>query len=701
MDSPPLSGGLSWSQGFPSSDDSGLLLMSGFSGSSLSSEESSAPMEVQESEEEAVRPENGMSCEDFDTLKKVPVVAEWQQPVAPPPEFQDAPRKRLVEKFAKGLVADVITDALAASSQITWAIECSHECHPSASLLRRGRRKDSAPRLCWTPEIPFSPCHHRPGSVGSLASSRLSISHNSLSIPRTKAADDSSFITLAMSHDLLLGDMSEIYNVPIDSDIYTLPVDTVHQDSADHRKHKRKVHRKKRRHTSSSSETGHSAATSRRSRRSGRNSATRASAETLEGSKRHSMPATSRRPGPSHSSNECSGRSKEPVHMTLQEVREYLQNLYSSSSDSMERRSEKPRARPSSEPKMPAAAPPPVVQRTTPTLRKATFINSIKMKKSKSIEGRDDKPSRKCSSFSNSIKQTLCSIFRFKKVQGGDPDKPKPQDKVIQEPPAPSGIVLESVNYGVGGGENARAPFSHRALPPLPPSTHNNNNDFPTLEVDEEEIQLLRIKEDDAQPPELAEESNVAFASSIQKVKDYGWYWGPISGEAAEKVLSTEPDGSFIVRDSSDQHYIFSLSFRLNGNVRHVRIEHDQGNFSFGSCTKFKSHTIVDFIENAVEHSRSGRYLFFLHRRPVLGPMRVQLLHPVSRFKQVSSLKHMCRFVILKMVRKDMIPELPLPRRVIEYLSTPHYYVEQQLEEENSGSSGSDLLSFVPHRPLS
>ena len=67
------------------------------------------------------------------------------------------------------------------------------------------------------------------------------------------------------------------------------------------------------------------------------------------------------------------------------------------------------------------------------------------------------------------------------------------------------------------------------------------------------------------------------------------------------------------------------------------------GNFSFGSFTKFKSTTIVDFIENAVEHSRSGRYLFFLHRRPVLGPMRVQLLHPVSRFKRVQSLQHLCR----------------------------------------------------------
>ena len=69
------------------------------------------------------------------------------------------------------------------------------------------------------------------------------------------------------------------------------------------------------------------------------------------------------------------------------------------------------------------------------------------------------------------------------------------------------------------------------------------------------------------------------------------------------------------------------------------------GNFSFGSLTKFKSNTIVDFIENAVEHSRSGRYLFFLHRRPERGPMRVQLLNPVSRLKQIRSLQHMCRLV--------------------------------------------------------
>ena len=110
---------------------------------------------------------------------------------------------------------------------------------------------------------------------------------------------------------------------------------------------------------------------------------------------------------------------------------------------------------------------------------------------------------------------------------------------------------------------------------------------------------------------------NLDFAASIERVKDRGWYWGPLSGEAAEKILSGEPDGSFVVRDSSDHHYIFSLTFKLNGFVRHVRIEHDQGkgltnvlraflnfgnlsgNFSFGSFTRFKSTTIVDSLNES------------------------------------------------------------------------------------------------------
>ena len=45
----------------------------------------------------------------------------------------------------------------------------------------------------------------------------------------------------------------------------------------------------------------------------------------------------------------------------------------------------------------------------------------------------------------------------------------------------------------------------------------------------------------------------------------------------AETKLSNKPDGSFLVRDSSDDRYILSLSFRSQGSTHHTRIEHYKG----------------------------------------------------------------------------------------------------------------------------
>lgn len=50
-------------------------------------------------------------------------------------------------------------------------------------------------------------------------------------------------------------------------------------------------------------------------------------------------------------------------------------------------------------------------------------------------------------------------------------------------------------------------------------------------------------------------------------------------------------------------------------------------------------------VGNRLQHLNLfySRYLFFLNRRPEPGPMRVQLTNPVSRFKHIQSLQHMCR----------------------------------------------------------
>lgn len=47
--------------------------------------------------------------------------------------------------------------------------------------------------------------------------------------------------------------------------------------------------------------------------------------------------------------------------------------------------------------------------------------------------------------------------------------------------------------------------------------------------------------------------------------------------------LKGKPDGSFLVRDSSDPRYILSLSFRSQGITHHTRMEHYRGKSRGGS----------------------------------------------------------------------------------------------------------------------
>lgn len=56
-----------------------------------------------------------------------------------------------------------------------------------------------------------------------------------------------------------------------------------------------------------------------------------------------------------------------------------------------------------------------------------------------------------------------------------------------------------------------------------------------------------------------------------------GWYWGPLSFTDAEKLLTSRPDGTFLVRDSGHETFFLSLSFRVRGTTYHTRIEHNQG----------------------------------------------------------------------------------------------------------------------------
>uniref|UniRef100_UPI0037E76BB8 suppressor of cytokine signaling 7-like isoform X2 n=1 Tax=Semicossyphus pulcher TaxID=241346 RepID=UPI0037E76BB8 len=247
-----------------------------------------------------------------------------------------------------------------------------------------------------------------------------------------------------------------------------------------------------------------------------------------------------------------------------------------------------------------------------------------------------------------------------------------------------------------GGPPQQQGPFSERSvgasmqsLPPrplaLPPSLSTIQH---SLSLNDTFLRGLPrpipLRPDGLHPPPrlaprcpLSRPDAGSFATSLRELEKCGWYWGPMNWEDAEMKLKGKPDGSFLVRDSSDPRYILSLSFRSQGVTHHTRMEHYRGTFSLWCHPKFEDrcHSVVEFIERAIMHSKNGKFLYFLRSRvPGLPPTPVQLLYPVSRFSSVKSLQHLCRFCIRQLVRIDHIQELPLPTPLISYLRKFYYY---------------------------
>lgn len=79
------------------------------------------------------------------------------------------------------------------------------------------------------------------------------------------------------------------------------------------------------------------------------------------------------------------------------------------------------------------------------------------------------------------------------------------------------------------------------------------------------------------------------YITPVNSLEKHSWYHGPVSRNAAEYLLSSGINGSFLVRESESSPGQRSISLRYEGRVYHYRI-------NTASDGKVKIHTQTSYL---------------------------------------------------------------------------------------------------------
>ncbi|KAK4872688.1 hypothetical protein RN001_014717 [Aquatica leii] len=198
--------------------------------------------------------------------------------------------------------------------------------------------------------------------------------------------------------------------------------------------------------------------------------------------------------------------------------------------------------------------------------------------------------------------------------------------------------------------------------------------------ISQSRVPVISIAENDSPLHEYEPEnttntlySNRGIREELSALSKFGWYWGSIPRSKVCEKLKDQPDGAFLVRDSSSDNYILTLSFRSSGRTLHTRIEHSFGHYSFYSPQQGFS-SISELIEKSMARSEGAVLCYSADREDDVNPgYPVRLIKPVSRFTEVKCLQHLCRFVIRQYVSLNNISNLPLPKTLKGYLQQDYW----------------------------
>ncbi|XP_006015568.1 suppressor of cytokine signaling 1 [Alligator sinensis] len=176
-----------------------------------------------------------------------------------------------------------------------------------------------------------------------------------------------------------------------------------------------------------------------------------------------------------------------------------------------------------------------------------------------------------------------------------------------------------------------------------------------------------RVYHGSARPSTVQAQSNTHFRtfrsqadfSSITRASALldacGFYWGPLTVNAAHEKLKSEPEGTFLIRDSTQKNCFFAISVKTATGPTSIRINFQGGCFSLdGSKENF------DCLFKLLEHHINSP------RKLLVTPLRKVRVRP---------LQELCRKSIVATFGRENLNRIPLNPVLKDYLKSFPFHV--------------------------
>ena len=105
--------------------------------------------------------------------------------------------------------------------------------------------------------------------------------------------------------------------------------------------------------------------------------------------------------------------------------------------------------------------------------------------------------------------------------------------------------------------------------------------------------------------PRTTQDDLERLISTFNVLQMSGWYHGAMTYREAKMKLKPCENGTFLVRDSSDDRYLFTLSVKTPRGTTSVRIEYEDGQFT------------LDSEESLPRQQSRHQYLWLEYHHPV------------------------------------------------------------------------------------